>query len=192
MMRMFPNKLIIALIFLLVLAARASAQHRIGYINSDEVIPAMPEFKLVQAQLDSMRQASQMVLQAMQAQYDKLEKELEYRSDSNISDSVEDVKLKKLQSLQDAIKDLESKANDDLEKAQDEKMGDIKDAYLQAVSAVARTKGYAYILDKASDAVVFAADKKDDISEAVYKKLGVIPPSMTTDTTVQIIPAPAR
>lgn len=164
----------------------ASAQHRIGYINSDEVIPAMPEFKQVQVQLDSMRQSSQMVLEAMHAQYDKLEKELEYRNDADISDSIEDIKLKKLQGLQDAIKDLESKANDDLEKAQDEKMEDIKDEYLRAVSSVARARGYAYILDRASDAVVYAADKKDDISDGVYKKLGIIPPSMTTDTTMQI------
>ena len=51
---------------------------------------------------------------------------------------------------------------------------------MKAVGAVARAEGYVYIFDTSSDAVVYVADNKDDIKDAVYKKLGYSP-LMTTE-----------
>lgn len=161
------------------------AQYRIGYINSDDVIQAMPEYVQMQSSVDSLHKAYQDVMDGMHKQYDELEKELEYQNDST-PDSVNQVKLNKLQDLQDAIKDMESRANDDMQKLQDGRMDELKDKYLKAVSTVAHLKGYAYILDAASDAVVCVTDPKDDITAYVFQQLGIKSTPAGTDPGIFI------
>src|SRR6187399_2246260 len=123
----------------------AKAQQKIGHINSIEVLQAMPEFKVMQDDLQKQKDAYSKALENMYGDYDKKQKTLQAMSnDKSTPDPIIESHIQELQDLQKRITDFESKVNDDLQKLQQEKLKPINDKYLKAVKEVAVANDYAY------------------------------------------------
>jgi outer membrane protein len=171
----------IAIVFTACLAflGTASAQQKIGHINSMEILQGMAEFKTMNADLEKQKASFQKALEGMYADYDKKQKDLQALSnDKSTPDPIIESKIQELQDLQKRIQDFEGKVNDDLQKLQQEKLKPINDKYLKAVKEVAVAQGYAYVLDVVSGAVAYFPEGTDDVTDAVMKKLGVTPAPM--------------
>jgi len=150
------------------------AQQKIGHINSMTVLQAMPEFKQMSDDIDKQKQSYSKALEGMYADYDKKQKELQQLSnDKSTPDPILESHIQELQDLQKRIQDFESKANDDLQKLQQEKLKPINDKYLKVVKEVASANGYSYVLDVSTGAVAYYPDTTDDVTDLVLKKMGI-------------------
>lgn len=180
------KKVISVVIIALFLSFTASAQQKLGHINSLTVLQAMPEFKQMSDDIDKQKQAYSKALEAMYTDYDKKQKELQglTEKDKNTPDAILDMKIQELQELQKRIQDFESKANEDLQKLQQDKLKPINDKYLKTVKEVAQANGYSYIFDVVSGAVAYYPETTDDVTDLVMKKLGITAaPKTTTPAT---------
>ncbi|HWB61990.1 MAG TPA: OmpH family outer membrane protein [Chitinophagales bacterium] len=169
----------------------ANAQQKIGHINSLDVLQAMPEFKQMSADIDKQKESYQKALENMYADYQKKQTELQdLTKDNKAPDAIVESKIQELQDLQKRIQDFESKANDDIQKMQQDKLKPIQDKYTKAVKEVAQANGYAYVLDVNSGAVAYFPENTDDLTDLVMKKLGVTPAPAGTGSTAPKSTAP--
>ena len=149
----------------------ASAQNKIGYINTDELISVMPEALKADSELKEYQQS--LYQQGQEINKDADDKAAQFIKDSlKMSASMKEIKRKELY-------DLVTKANGWNETAQNmynqkaqEKIDPIRTKALDAIKAVAKEKGYNYVLDQAqSGLLVFPPG--DDLMAAVKAKLGI-------------------
>ncbi|HLP53194.1 MAG TPA: OmpH family outer membrane protein [Chitinophagales bacterium] len=170
---------IIAALFLMI--GTASAQQKLGHINSIEVLQAMPEFKTMSSDIQKQKDSYTKVLEGMYGDYEKKQKDLQAMSqDKSTPDAILESKIQELQDLQKRIQDFEAKVNDDLQKLQQDKLKPINDKYLKAVKDVAVANGYAYILDIVQGGVAYFPEGQNDVTDLVMKKLGITVPAGST------------
>jgi outer membrane protein len=168
-------------IAMFVLTGTVSAQQKIGHLNSVDIISVMPEFKVMQDDIQKQKDAYTKVLEGMYQDYDKKQKDLQAKSqDKTTPDVILETMVQELQQLQQRISDFEEKVNNDLQKAQQDKMKPINDKYLKTVKEVAEANGFAYVIDVASGAVAYFPEKTNDVTDLVLKKMGITTPAGST------------
>ncbi|MFN8321541.1 MAG: OmpH family outer membrane protein [Chitinophagales bacterium] len=169
---------------LLAFAESVNAQQKIGHINSVSVLQAMPEFATMQADLQKQKDAYTKALEAMYADYEKKQKEVQAKSqDKTTPDAILETLIQDLQQTQQRIGDFENKVNDELQKLQQDKLKPINDKYLKAVKEVAVANGYSYVIDIVSGAVAYYPEEANDVTDLVMKKLGITAAPAPANTT---------
>jgi outer membrane protein len=140
---------LMGLLLLLGAANPMQAQEKIAYVDTDEIIMAMPEYKTTRLSLEEFQRKVQQELddeKRVIAKYytDVIEKVKEGSMTAKAQQEAEE-KLQKMQS------DLQLKANqaDQRLVAKETKLTEpMYDKFEAALKAVARRNGYTYILDK--------------------------------------------
>lgn len=156
----------------------ANAQQKIGHINADEIFQLTPEFKKATEQLKTLSDTKQKEIEAMIAELQKKEKEADdlLRNQSEANKAETQSKLQTLgqeyQQMQTRVQEVQKVAQEEVAKKQQELMAPIQTKVMNAITAVAKEKGYAYIFDIGSGAAVYYAGG-EDVSEAVKAKLGI-------------------
>jgi len=154
------------------------AQQKIGHINSEEVFQLTPEFKTAQDQLKTLGETKQKELQGMYETFQKKQTEandkLRNRSEANKEQIDAEVNAlgQELQQMQTRIQEVQKVAEEEFGKKQQELMAPIQTKVMNAINAVAKEKGYAYVLDLAAGSVVYFQGG-EDISTDVKAKLGI-------------------
>ena len=161
----------------------ASAQQKIGHINSVTILQAMPEFKTMQTDLEKQKETYTKALEGMYADYEKKQKELQAKSqDKTVPDAIVETLVQDLQQTQQRIQDFQAKADEDLQKLQQDKLKPINDKYMKAVKEVAAANGYSYVLDIVSGALAYFPEGTNDVTDLVLKKLGITAAPQSTGT----------
>src|SRR5690606_5221270 len=98
------------------------------------------------------------------------------RSEANKEtvDAELDVLGRELHEIEERIKQVQQVAQEDLGKKQQELLTPIQTKVITAINAVAKEKGYAYILDISAGNVIYF-DGGEDVSMDVRTKLGISP-----------------
>ncbi|HOZ52716.1 MAG TPA: OmpH family outer membrane protein [Chitinophagaceae bacterium] len=177
------KKVIIALA-LLVAGFYTNAQQKIGYINSQEIVSMMPEAKKASADVQAYKKSFETEMVTMQKE---LETKFKAYQDGakTMSEPIKAVKEKELQDLQGRMGSFEQTANEKIEDKLQELLAPINDKAQKAIEAVAKEKGYTYILDTSVGAILYALPS-DNILEAVKAKLGIKDtPAATTPGTIK-------
>ncbi len=144
---------------------------KLGYINSRELLEAMPEIKKADSNLQIYAKSFQDQLQQMSKEYEK--KGQEYQaSEKTMTDAVKEVKVKELQDLQNRIESTNQSAQDKVAKKKEELYSPVLEKADKAIKDVAKEKGYDYIFDASGGVLLFAKDG-DNIIAAVKAKLGI-------------------
>lgn len=160
------------------LIGTTQAQQKIGHVNVEEIFQLTPEFKTAQDQLKTLGETKQKELEGMYQEFQKKETEanekLRNRSEANKEQIDAEVNTlgQELQQMQTRIQEVQRVAREDFEKKQQELMAPIQTKVMTAINAVAKEKGYAYVLDIAAGGVVYFQGG-EDISADVKTKLGV-------------------
>jgi len=155
-----------------------SAQQKIGHVDSEDIIQAMPEFKTAQAEFENLQKAKEGELQQMGTEHDKKLTEAQAlsrnRSEAN-KDSI-DAKLQQLGTELDEIRrriqEQQQVAQQELQTKQNELFTPIFQKANTAVQSVAKEKGYAYVFDVANSSIPYFAGG-DDLTADVKTKLGI-------------------
>lgn len=151
-----------------VFAQKAS---KIGHINSNDLLSAMPERTSVQKELEDHANQLRTTLEAMRKEYESKVAEFQSKQDV-MTDVIKNSKIKEITDLEGRISEFQQTAEMDLQKKEQELLQPIIDKAKEAINTVAKENGYSYVLDSSLGVVLYSIES-DDILPAVKKKLGI-------------------
>jgi len=149
----------------------AHAQQKIGYVNFNAVVDVMPDKVTIGKTLQTETKQYSDQLQGMQTEYQtKLDDYQKNKATWN--EAVRTAKEGELTDFQGRMQKFSTDAQQKLEARQNELAKPLFDKVKLAVSAVAKEKGYTYVIDQSQQILVVLPDA-DDLTAAVKLKLGV-------------------
>ena len=166
---------------LLISVLGASAQNKIGYISTDELVGNMPEAEKIDSELKeyqaSLAQNGQDMMQDLSRK-----DSLFVRDSAKLSESMKEIKRNELVSLYQKVQGWNQQAQELYQQKAQEKIAPLRNKALEAIRTVAKENGYTYVLDMNS---VIVAPPGDDILPLVKRKLGIKDGPQTSPKTSQ-------
>jgi len=160
----------------------ASAQQKIAHLDSEAIFSSMPEAKTATATLESLKNQKQGEIEKMQSEY-QTKYEAAVAKNKTLSEANKETVGKELQTMGAELDDMKKRIGDATQKAQQDlatKQGELlaplNTKFVNAVKAVAREKGFAYVFDISSQQGannLLAWEGGDDVTAAVKTKLGI-------------------
>ena len=157
--------------FILLTGSFAQAQTKIGYINFQGLISQMPEAKTIKSQLDIYSKQFTDQLAVMNTELTTKGKEYQAQN-TTMTDAVRTAKQTELQDLQKRMQDYNTQAQQKYEDKTNELSKPLIDKARTAITAVAKEKGYSYVLDS-SQITLIVSPEGDDMMASVKTKLGL-------------------
>lgn len=152
-------------------ALQAQTTLKIGYIEFNTLLAAMPGIDSVKIKLQKYQQTLSDQMDAMKSEFEN--KYLDYQSQAaGMSELIKQTKEKELQDLQARIDAFQQKANTDLQAKQQELVQPFIDKAKVAINEVAKENKFTYILNAIEDVVLYK-EGTEDIMALVRKKLGI-------------------
>jgi len=161
---------LVALCFLAV-GNFAKAQTKIGYVNFEAVLQQMPEFKTVQTTLDTYQKQFIDQINAMQTELQSKGQEYQ-KTQATMTDAIRTTKQAELQDIQTRIQNLNQSAQQQVEAKSNELVKPLSDKARTAIEAVAKEKGYTYVINS-NQTQLIVSPPGDDLMAAVKLKLGL-------------------
>jgi outer membrane protein len=159
------------LIIVLATAARSQTVQKIGYVDFNGLVAAMPGVDSVKIKLQTYQKTLSDQLDAMRAEFEN--KYLEYQQGSSgMSDLIKQTKEKELQDLQGRIDAFQQKAQTDLQAKQQELLQPIVTKAKDAIKEVAKENKYTFVINAIEDILLYS-EPADDVLPLVKKKLGI-------------------
>ena len=168
--------LVVLLISAVILSLSVSAQEKLklGHINSQELLAAMPESDSAQKKLEQIAKDHELVLEEMSVEFNKkFEAYRKAMDEGTLSDLARAAKEGELEEMQNRIAVFEQTAQQDLQQKRMELFTPVQEKALNAVNEVAEENGFTYILDTGMGSVVYASPDSQDILQLVKDKLGL-------------------
>ncbi|HQX70039.1 MAG TPA: OmpH family outer membrane protein [Bacteroidia bacterium] len=147
----------------------ASAQIKLGHINSTQLLAMMPETKTADSTLQKFGETLQAQMKTMTAEYDSKVAEYQEKA-SSMAEPIKAAKEKEIRDLGDRIQDFQESAQTSVQKKKEEVYSPIIKKADEAIKAVAKEKSYTYIFDSSVGALLYTSDS-DDIMNMVKGKL---------------------
>jgi outer membrane protein len=144
---------------------------KIGHINSNELLSAMPERAKIQADLEKYANDLRSTLETMRKEYETKIQEFQAKQDV-MTDVIKNSKIKEITDLEKRITEFQQTAEADLQKKEQELLQPVIDKAKEAINTVAKENAYTYILDSSVGVVLYSVEG-DDILPIVKKKLGL-------------------
>jgi len=169
------KKLLILLSIVLINSAFIFAQtpQKTGFVDSEEILKALPEAIKAQGQLDDMTKKMYAQLDSMNAQLQKEVADYQKQQGTMTAEKrkqTEQGLFSKNQELQ-AFQQKVFGQGGDIYKKQDELFAPIKEKVIKAIQEVAKAEGMTFVFDKVGDAILLYADAEYDITYKVLDKL---------------------
>jgi outer membrane protein len=152
--------------------AFAQTTLKIGHINSQELVLAMPENDTAQVKIEKAAKSFEDQLQEMQKEFERKYKDLMSQRES-LSELVRQTKADELQGIEQRIQQFQQNAEQDLQKQRANLYQPIFEKANKAISAVAKENGFTYILDLAQGGVIYYDEASTNILPLVKQKMGL-------------------
>ena len=138
----------------------ASAQSKIGYINSDELMGDMPEAAKADAELKQFQ--TDLGKQGQDLMNDLNTKDSLFVKDStSFSPSIKEIKRNELIKLYQRVQGWQNEAQELYQAEAQKKIVPIRNKALDAIKAVAKENGYGYVFDNAQGSLLIAPPGDD-------------------------------
>jgi outer membrane protein len=164
-------KVALVAVCILMVGNFAKAQTKIGYINFQALVGQMPEAKTIKAQLDTYSKQFTDQLAVMNTELQTKGKDFQTQS-ATMTDAVRAAKQTELQDIQKRMQDYNTTAQQKFDEKTNELSKPLIDKARAAVTAVAKEKGYTYVLDS-SQTTLIVSPEGDDMMASVKVKLGL-------------------
>ena len=163
----------VLVVMALLCASLASAQSKIGHINSETIMQALPEAVDAQRSLDGMVAQWESELQKMQSdwkkKFDEYDKKKLIMTDQARADAE-----KELRDLDQGIADFRNKKfgqNGELFVKQNEVMKPIQNKIFKVLEDIAKEDGYDYVFDRSGEILLLYANDKNDLTQKVLERM---------------------
>jgi outer membrane protein len=172
--------IIVAVLAVSAIAVQAQEGLKIGYTNVEYVLSLMPEtksvdseYKAYEAQLQNQLKAKGEELQTKLATYQQ--------AAAGMTELVRADKEAELQSLNTRFEAFQRDAQTSLQKKQSELFAPLFEKISVAIKAIAKENGFTHIFSTGVPGVdiLLHADEKYDVSNLIFKNLGIDPPVKT-------------
>jgi outer membrane protein len=153
----------------------ATAQQKIGYVDSEYILERTPEYATVQQQLDRMAQEWQQELEERQTEVDEMFREYQAR-ELLYTNEERQRNREEIMRAEDEVEQLRMQyfgPEGDLFSQQESLIRPIQEEVLTAIEAIARREGYDYVFDKGGDYLFMFAEEEFDLSNDVLSELGI-------------------
>jgi outer membrane protein len=165
--------LLCAALLSIAVAIPATAQMKIGYLNSEAIMQQLPEAQDAQKQLDGITADWQTEITKMQTdlqhkfeEYDKKKLIMSDKRRSEVEKELQDMDRKMVD-----YRTAKFGTSGELFAKQNELMKPIQDKVFKAVKDVADEGGYDYVFDKSSTTLLMYSNEKNDLTAKVLAKL---------------------
>ncbi|HEY9124253.1 MAG TPA: OmpH family outer membrane protein [Bacteroidales bacterium] len=152
--------------------AGAQTAIKLGHINSQELIEAMPESDSAQKKIEKLTKDLQSQLETMQVELNNKYQDYLSKRDT-YSDLIKQTKENELQELNQRIQTFSQNAEQDLQKQRSGLYKPILDKANKAIADVSKENGFTYIFDLAGGLIIYHAENSTDILPLVKAKLGL-------------------
>ena len=148
---------------------QANAQTKFGYISTQELITAMPEFKKADTALADYQQALNQQYKDMVEEFNLRDSLLKVKP-SKFTPAQIDIKTQELQQLYVKLQGWQESAQNLYQKKQQELMTPIYDKARKAIQDVAKENGFTFVFNKEQ---LLVSPPGDDMLPLVKKKLNI-------------------
>jgi outer membrane protein len=145
---------------------------KLGHVNSQELLQAMPESDSAQVKMEKAAKELQEQLEAMQVEFNNKYQDYISKKDT-YSELIKQTKETELQQMNQRIQQFQGTAEQDLQKRRTETFKPVLDKANKAIAEVAKENGFTYIFDLSAGSVIFHAENSTDILPLVKQKLGL-------------------
>ena len=159
------------LIAFLTFSIFASAQTKVGTIDTDYILSQMPEMEAVNKGLETYDKELQKDFQANVKQYDTLVKTYQANAESLAADARQESESKIIE-LENQIKQFRQRAQLMMQMRRNELTNPLYKKIDAAMRAVIDEEGFTQILHAGGNSLAFSAEKYD-ITEKVMTKIGI-------------------
>ena len=157
---------VFVLVALTLAAMSVSAQVKLGHIETQKLIQAMPEWTAAQKTFEEEQKKVNTELNSLREQFQT--KLAEYSEKmKTYSEAMRATTEEELQGLQQRIQRFQETAMAQLEKTQNDLMQPVMEKALNAIKEVGKENGFTYIFD------MNAGENSQDVLPLVKKKLGL-------------------
>lgn len=164
-------KKVMMVLMLIATGIFAQAQSKIAHVNSGELLQKMPEIKEVETKLTEYQASYEK--QLLQMQKDIQEKSVALQEDKTSPKTILAVKQKELEDMYTNYQQLQASAQDDIMAKREELLEPIIKKLKDTIAAVAKEKGFDYVMDSTEGGGMIYGDPKFDLMTDVVKKLGI-------------------
>jgi len=162
---------LISLVLLLFATGVHAQQPKFGHINTNELLGIMPGRDSATAQLQRHARTLETTFAEMQTELQT--KFQEYiANEATFSDLIRQSRQRELNSLQERVQEFQELAQQELAQMEQELLGPIIQAARQAIEEVAKEKGYTYVFDTATGAILHFPPG-DNLLEPVKARVGI-------------------
>lgn len=168
------KKVLIIAISLFVSTTALMAQQaltKLGHINSQEILQAMPERVQAEKDMEAYRAKLEATLKQMSTEYESKVVEYQGLTEDTPASTIENLQ-KSIVELENRIQQYQVSAEQDLLSKQNELLQPMLLKVQEAIDAVGKENGFAYIFDISTGTVVYKAG--EDVGVLVKKKLGLM------------------
>ena len=156
---------VFVLVALTLAAMSVSAQVKLGHIETQKLIQAMPEWTAAQKTFEEEQKKVNTELNGLREQFQT--KLAEYSEKmKTYSEAMRATTEEELQGLQQRIQRFQETAMAQLEKTQNDLMQPVMEKALNAIKEVGKENGFTYIFDM-NDGILYAAENSQDVLQLV-------------------------
>ncbi len=155
----------------LLLCSTSLFAQKIGRINLDEIIQAMPETKEMMTKMEAIRKDWANQYEVIQVEYNQKMNDLQ-KGTATLTDAQKQMKETELRDIINRLQQFEQMAGEDMQKKQMELLEPIQKKATDALNKVAAAQGFAAVLHSGIIAYVNEA-QIPDLAPAVKKELGI-------------------
>jgi outer membrane protein len=147
-------------------------QLKLGHINTQELIAAMPESDTAQQKMQQAMKQLETELERMQVEFNNKYEDYVTNMET-YSDLIRQSKETELQEMNQRIQQFQANAEQDLQQQRQKLFKPILDKANEAIAEVAQENGFTYIFDSGSGVLLFTSDNSKDIMSMVKEKMGL-------------------
>lgn len=155
-------------------ATAAAPSHKFGYLSYNEVMLAMPEYTQAIKSLEELKNTYDQEM--VRAEQDFTKKFTEFLDgQKSFPENIMLKRQKELQLLMEQSMQFKKEAQEKLTNAEAELMAPIHNSVKEAIKAVGKERGYAYVLNTDANAYPYISDggEAEDCTDAVLIQLGI-------------------
>ena len=166
----------IALVMLLALPMGVFAQNlKFGHINAQEIITVMPEFTKAQNDIQTLEKQLTAELQRTQEEFNKKYQEFQQAiAKDSLPPNIAERRQKELEDMMQRQEQFQAKAQQDMEKANNDLMAPVYKKLDDAIKAVGAAEGVIYIFDMARTPIPYVNEAQSiNLTPKVKTQLGI-------------------
>lgn len=166
----------IALLIMLILPMGVFAQStlKFGHINSNDIIPTMPEYTKALSELQALEKNYTDEIQRTQGEFSKKYQEFQQAiAKDSLPQNIAERRQKELQDMAERQQQFQEEAQQGMQKAQQEKMTPVYKRLDDAIKAVGATEGVVYIFDLTRTPIPYVGTQSMDLTAKVKAQLGI-------------------